>query len=183
MERRLVLEDDSMTATTELALRTALGWEFGRKRSLAPGSLAVWSIPQTEQTAALKEVMAIIRPERWAQTKVRLQRLRLLAGTQQRVLGRGRERGLRYLPRQGASSQAAIRYLPKRMISWIVEDAQVEPLVKALLDTNQTGQLGDGKIFVLPVEGAIRIRTGDRGLEALKAQQPFEMVIGHASRQ
>ena len=75
-----------------------------------------------------------------------------------------------------------VRYLPKRMISWIVEEAQVQPLVNAIIETNQTGQLGDGKIFVLPVEGAVRIRTGDRGLDALQTQQPFEMLTGKAQQ-
>jgi nitrogen regulatory protein PII 2 len=130
----------------------------------------------------LKEVLAIIRPERWAQTKARLQRLPLAALTVNRVLGRGRERGLRYLPRQGAGLQTAIRYLPKRMVSWIVEEAQVEPLVTAIIETNQTGQLGDGKIFVLPIDGAIRLRTGEHGLEALQTQQPFEMVMGQVQQ-
>lgn len=141
--------------------------------------------------AHLKEVVAIIRPERWPRTKAQLQRLRLPAFTQQRVLGRGRERGLRYLPRTGAARGMGVRYLPKRMLSWIVEEAHVESLVQAIIESNQTGQPGDGTVFILPVDGALRIRTGDRGLEALQAQQPFEMVIGrpyaqglaHASRE
>ena len=130
--------------------------------------------------APLKEVLAIIRPAQWSQTKARVQRLRLPAFTQQRVLGRGRERGLRYLPRQGANRQVAIRYLPKRMVSWVVEAAHVEPLVQAIIAANRTGQLGDGKIFVLPVDDAIRVRTGERGREALQSQRLFETVLGAA---
>ena len=88
-----------------------------------------------------------------------------------------------------------MRYLPKRMVSWIVEDTQVAPLIRALIEANQTGQLGDGKIFVLPVEEAVRIRTGECGVEAIQTQQPFELLWGaptsgsepvevaHASRQ
>ena len=136
------------------------------------------------QQTRLKEVVAIIRPHRWGHTKLRVQRLRVQAFTQTRVLGRGRERGLRYLPRKGAASGMGVRYLPKRMISWIVEAAHVEPLVKAIIDTNQTGQLGDGKIFILPVEGALQIRTGNRGVDALQAQQPSDtQTFAHASRQ
>ncbi|MBI3320223.1 MAG: P-II family nitrogen regulator [Candidatus Omnitrophica bacterium] len=142
----------------------------------------------------MKEVVAIIRPQRWNQTKLRVQRLRLpapcsddeavarQAGVQaftvSRVLGRGRERGLRYLPRKGAASGMGIRYLPKRMISWIVEEAQVEPLVQAIIEANQTGQLGDGKIFVLPIEQAVRIRTEDRGDDALRSERPFDVAVG-----
>ncbi|MBI4426860.1 MAG: P-II family nitrogen regulator [Candidatus Kerfeldbacteria bacterium] len=126
----------------------------------------------------MKEVVAIIRPERWSQTKLRIQRLRLHAFTQQRVLGRGRERGLRYLPRRGAAGGTGMRYLPKRMISWVVEDRQVEPLIHAILEVNRTGQLGDGKIFVLPIEQAMRIRTEDRGCDALRPEGVLEVVVG-----
>ena len=130
------------------------------------------------QEIRLKEVVAIIRPQRWSHTKLRVQRLRLQAFTHARVLGRGRERGLRYLPRRGAVSGMGVRYLPKRMISWIVEEAHVGPLVQAIIEANQTGQLGDGKIFVLPVEDAVRIRTNAHGVEALRAEASFEMVLG-----
>ncbi|MBI2884711.1 MAG: P-II family nitrogen regulator [Candidatus Omnitrophica bacterium] len=123
----------------------------------------------------MKEVLAIIRPERWGPTKTRLQRLRLSACTQSRVLGRGKGRGLRREPGPGTS--ADIRYLPKRMISWIVEDQHVDALIQAILEVNQHGQLGDGKIFVLPLDDAVRIRTGERGGDALRAQ-PFEPVRG-----
>lgn len=111
---------------------------------------------------ALKEVIAIIRPERWSQTKGQLQQGSFVACTQQRVLGRGRERGLQYLPRQGATHGVGVRYLPKRMISWMIEASHVETLIQTLLEVNQTGQLGDGKIFVLPVDETVRIRTGER---------------------
>ena len=126
----------------------------------------------------MKEVIAVIRPERYHETKQRVQRLRLPALTQHRVLGRGHARGLRYLPRRGATPGTGVRYLPKRMLSWIVEETQVEPLIRALIEANQTGQLGDGKIFVLPVEETIRIRTGERGVETIQTQQPFELLWG-----
>ncbi len=133
----------------------------------------------------MKEVIAIIRPERLYQTKIRLQRLRLSALTHHRVLGRGRERGLRYLPRQQAASDAGVRYLPKRLISWVVEETQVESLVNAILEVNRTGRVGDGKIFVLPLEEAIRVRTMDRGAAALRSEHVGETVMGtiHATRQ
>jgi len=168
-----------MTRGVTPELRTMLEGTLEHRRSAAPGLLATWAEP-AERLIRLKEVIAIIRPERWHHTKSRVQRLRLPAFTQQRVLGRGRERGLRYLPRQGASRQTSIQYLPKRMISWIVEDAQVEPLIQALIETNQTGQLGDGKIFVLPIDEAVRLRTGERGRDALHAQVPADIIMGKA---
>ena len=148
-----------------------------------PAGLGLWSRPPSHQAIRLKEVVAIIRPQRWSHTKLVVQRLRVSAFTHTRVLGRGHERGLRYLPRRGAASGIGVRYLPKRMISWMVEETQVEPLVRAIIEANQTGQLGDGKIFVLPVEDAVRIRTNEHGVEALRTEASFEMVVGttHAS--
>jgi nitrogen regulatory protein PII 2 len=157
-------------------LRLAIKHEMDVQRSAAPGMLKLWNSPPQE--IRLKEVVAIIRPQRWSYTKLRVQRLRLQAFTHARVLGRGRERGLRYLPRKGAASGMGVRYLPKRMISWIVEETQVEPLIRAIIEANQTGQVGDGKIFVLPIEQAVRIRTEDRGYDALRSERPFEIAVG-----
>ena len=106
-----------------------------------------------------------------------MQPLPVPAFTQVKVLGRGRERGLQYLPRHGAARGMGVRYLPKRMISWIVDETLVEPLIQAVIEANQTGQLGDGKILVLPVEDAVRIRTQEHGVEALRGEGE------HASRQ
>lgn len=115
----------------------------------------------------MKEVMAFVRPERWVATRSALVRAGFPALTGRRVLGRGRSRGLRYLPRQGGESGLAIGWLPKRMLTLVVEDARVPAAVEALLGVNRTGQPGDGRIFVLPVEDAIRLRTGERGGAAL----------------
>lgn len=109
----------------------------------------------------MHEVIAIIRPERWHATQATLERLAPPPSTQHRVLGRGRELGLRFLSRLGAANGAGVRYLPKRMVTWVVEEAQVAPLVEAIIEANRTGALGDGKIFVLPVEKSIPI-SADR---------------------
>lgn len=106
----------------------------------------------------LQEVIAIIRPERWTRTKLKLEDLGFGAFTHHRVLGRGRQGGLQFLARRGATSGTGFRYLPKRMISWIVPETQVETLVQAIMEVNRTGQIGDGKIFVLPLDGVVQIR-------------------------
>ncbi|MDP3723707.1 MAG: P-II family nitrogen regulator [Candidatus Omnitrophota bacterium] len=162
----------------EETLHLTIRQEMGAPPSSRPGMLRLWGSPPLDRGSRLKEVVAIIRPQRWSQTKLRVQRLRLQAFTETRVLGRGRERGLRYLPRKGAAGGVGVRYLPKRMVSWIVEEAQVEPLVRAIIEANQTGQLGDGKIFVLPLEDAVRIRTGERAIEAVRAQGSFDIIQG-----
>ena len=143
--------------------------------------LRLWSAVQAQEPTRLKEVIAVIRPQRWQATKQRLQRLRLPAFTHQRVVGRGRERGLRYLPRASASGQTAVRYLPKRMISWIVEAHHVDAVVQALLEVNRTGCIGDGIIVVVPIDEAVRLRTGERGAEALRPERAGEWIAGALS--
>ena len=167
-----------MAHQPDVDVRAAIQRELGSHRATAPGILKTWSMPPETSTVQLKEVIAVIRPERYHDTKRRAQRVRVQAFTQQRVLGRGRERGLRYLPRRGAMRGAGVPYLPKRLVSWIVEAHQVAPLIQALIDVNQTGQLGDGKIFVLPVAQAVRVRTGERGVDAVRTQSPAEILLG-----
>jgi len=107
----------------------------------------------------LKEVIAIIRPERWLETKLKVESLGIFAYTQHRVVGRGRQRGLHFLARRGASAGTGFRYLPKRMASWIVPETQVDKLVRVIIETNRTGQIGDGKIFLLPVSGMMQVAS------------------------
>ena len=107
----------------------------------------------------MKEVIAIIRPEKWQPTKDALQGLGVLELTQNRVLGRGRQRGLRYLRRAtrgrdgpGTMATVSVQFLPKRMVSWLVPDEMLNELLGTLIRVNQTGNIGDGKVFVCPVE-------------------------------
>jgi nitrite reductase (NADH) large subunit len=119
----------------------------------------------------LKEVIAVIRPESWIKTRSRVEKLGIETFTQHRVVGRGRQRGLHFLARRGATSGTGFRYLPKRMASWIVPASQVQPLVEAIIDANWTGQIGDGKIFVMPLDGTVQIGAGERN-GILQAEDP-----------
>jgi nitrite reductase (NADH) large subunit len=116
----------------------------------------------------LKEVIAIIRPERWVKTKLKAESLGITAFTHHRVVGRGRQGGLQFLARRGATSGTGVRYLPKRMISWIVPESQVDILVQTIMEANRTGQIGDGKIFVLPLDEMTQIRTDVSDVEVLQ---------------
>jgi nitrogen regulatory protein PII 2 len=120
---------------------------------------------QTSGTG-LKEVLAIIRSDKWRATQIRLAGLPLPPFTQHRVLGRGAGRGLRYLQRQDANGGVGLWFLPKRMVSWTLEEEQVPLLLQAIFDANQTGHPGDGKIFVMPVLYAIDIGAGEREIAA-----------------
>ena len=78
--------------------------------------------------------------------------------------GFGRQKGHTELYR---GAEYVVDFLPKMKIEIIVEDAMVEKTVEAIVGAARTGRIGDGKIFILPVEDAIRIRTGERGSEAI----------------
>ena len=119
----------------------------------------------------MKEVYAIIRPEKDRQTKIALAKLGLAACTTLRVLGRGRQGGLQYNHQgNGKSSNLfshGMKYLSKKLIYLVVDDDSLDLVVETLIRINQTGGYGDGKIFVCDVENAVRIRTGEESLAAI----------------
>ena len=109
----------------------------------------------------MKEVIVILRPGKWQEAKTKLVELGISSYTTCRVQGRGRQRGLRYLNRQGGTTR--MQMMPKRLV-WIwLHEEQVEPVIEAMIAVNKTGAIGDGKIFVCPADDAVRVRTGDRG--------------------
>lgn len=103
------------------------------------------------------EIIAIIRRKRAAATKEELSRIGCKGYTAFPVLGRGRQRGLR-----GEPGGEGLAFLPKVLFNLVVEDAQAQETIEALIRTNQTGEFGDGKIFVIEVAEAYRISTGER---------------------
>ena len=118
----------------------------------------------------MKEVMAMIRINKINATKKALNEVGITSFTATgRVLGRGKGLiDIKILEGAKAGRQEAISLLGegprlsiKRLITVIVSDNFVERTVKAIMDANQTGKAGDGKIFVLPIEEATRVRTGE----------------------
>ncbi|GBD12875.1 Nitrogen regulatory protein P-II [bacterium HR24] len=112
----------------------------------------------------MKKVEAIIRPEKLGDVKDALDRLGILGLNFVEVRGRGRQRGQTYW--RGAASYMADT-LPKVKLEVVVRDDDVERVVDAIIKAAWTGDVGDGKIFVLPVEEVIRVRTGERGDDAI----------------
>ena len=104
------------------------------------------------------EIIAIIRRKRAAATKEELSRIGCAGYTAFPVLGRGRQLGLRSKPEGGKG----LAFLPKVLFDLIVEDAQAQETIEAFIRANQTGQYGDGKIFVIEMTAAYRISTGER---------------------
>jgi len=123
----------------------------------------------------MKEVMAIVRMNMMNKTKRALSDAGITSITGREALGRGKgivdfkvldgaEKGYEEAISQLGQSQ---RLIPKRIITIIVPDKLVGLTVKTIIKTNQTGKSGDGKIFVMPVEEAFRVRTGESGNSVL----------------
>ena len=115
----------------------------------------------------MKLIVAIIRPEKLEEVQAALNERDVYLMTVSDVRGCGRQRGYTEVYR---SQEIQIRLLPKLKLEIAVNDAFVEATVEAIVHaarTPETGQIGDGKIFVLPLEDCVRIRTGERGTQAI----------------
>ena len=109
----------------------------------------------------MKKIEAIIRPERLEQTKIALTDAGFAGLHVENVIGHGSQRGVIHSGRGGESY--VIDMLPKVKLIMVVPDDRVETAVRLIIDHARTGNIGDGKIFISPVEEAIRVRTGERG--------------------
>ena len=112
----------------------------------------------------MKKVEAIIKPFKLDDVKDALHETGVSGLTVTEVKGFGRQKGHTELYR---GAEYVIDFLPKVKIEVVVEDSLVENVVEAIASAARTGRIGDGKIFVLDVDQAIRIRTGDRGPDAV----------------
>jgi nitrogen regulatory protein PII len=115
----------------------------------------------------MKEIIAVIRPEKTLATRKALDEAGIPSYTTMRVLGRSRQDGLRY-PKKLFKRSADIRFLPKRLFELVVDDHQVEAAVSAINKANRTGRIGDGKIIISPVSEDCAVRTGQRDKESLR---------------
>ncbi|MBF0465075.1 MAG: P-II family nitrogen regulator [Nitrospirae bacterium] len=137
----------------------------------------------------MRELTIIIRRHKLPDTKKALEELGLPSMSIQSVDGRGKQKGVLNFEyddemKDGLSSavrlvptpsvyalehqlQKPVLYVPKRMLTVVVPETMVESAVNAVINANQTGRHGDGKIFVSPVELSVRVRTGERGVAAI----------------
>jgi nitrogen regulatory protein PII 2 len=116
----------------------------------------------------MKEVLAVIQMNKMESTKDALEVIGIPSITVYKASGRGKQKGLQIPhPSQLDSSNKNMLFIPKRMISVMVEDEFVPAVVAVITRINRTGNFGDGRIFVCPVEESVRIRTGERGSEAI----------------
>jgi len=121
----------------------------------------------------MKGVIAIIRPNKMNKTKEVLAELGFPAMTACKVMGRGKQKGIvgevsfEVDPKLLEEQENAMKYVPKRMIMLVVNDNDVPLVTEVIMRVNRTGEHGDGKIFVCPIEDSIRVRTGEKGEEGL----------------
>ena len=112
----------------------------------------------------MKLVSAIIKPFKLDDTRAALSDLGLHGMTVYEVKGFGRQKGHTELYR---GAEYVVDYIPKVKIEVAIEDDRLDECIDAIIESSRTGKIGDGKIFVTPLENVIRVRTGESGADAL----------------
>ena len=112
----------------------------------------------------MKKVEAIIREEKLERVKELLEAIGYFGMTMTEVSGRGRQKGV---PLKWGAKDYNLDFLPKLKIELVVMDEDVSEVVSAIVKGARTGEIGDGKIFIIPIDNAIRVRTGDSGSNAV----------------
>jgi len=112
----------------------------------------------------MKRIDAIIKPFKLDEVKEVLSKAGINGMTVEEVKGFGRQKGHTELYR---GAEYVVDFLPKVQVTVLVPDDRVGDVVDAIVDGARTGRIGDGKIFITPVEEVVRIRTGERGADAI----------------
>lgn len=112
----------------------------------------------------MKKVEAIIKPFKMDSVKEALNEIGIKGLTITDVKGYGRQKGHKEIYR---GAEYEVEFVPKVKIELVVDSAQVDQVIETIQRSAHTGKIGDGKIFIAPVEEAIRIRTGERGKDAI----------------
>ena len=112
----------------------------------------------------MKKIEAIVKPFKLDDVKDKLSTIGIQGMTVSEVRGFGRQKGHTEIYR---GAEYVVHFLPKIKIEVVVPDSQVSEVVEAIRSAANTGKIGDGKIFVIPVDECVRIRTGESGEQAL----------------
>jgi len=112
----------------------------------------------------MKKIEAIIKPFKLDEVKDVLSKEGIQGMTISEVKGFGRQKGHTELYR---GAEYVVDFLPKVKIEILVEDSRAPAVAQTILQAARTGKIGDGKIFITPVEEVVRIRTGERGVDAI----------------
>ena len=112
----------------------------------------------------MKKIEAVIKPFKLDEVKAALGEIGIQGMTVSEVKGFGRQKGHTEIYR---GSEYTVDFLPKIKVEIVITDSQVDPAVAAIVKAAKTGKIGDGKVFVSPLEQAIRIRTDEKGDAAI----------------
>jgi nitrogen regulatory protein P-II 1 len=112
----------------------------------------------------MKLVTAIVKPFTLEDVKAALEQIGVLGMTVSEVQGFGRQKGHTEVYR---GAEYSVDFVPKIRVEVVVDEAQVDKTIDTLVEAARTGKIGDGKVWVTPVETVVRVRTGERGLDAL----------------
>ena len=112
----------------------------------------------------MKLVIAIIKPFRLDDVRAALSEIGIQGMTVCEIKGFGRQKGHTELYR---GAEYVVDYIPKVKIEIAIDDDRLDAVIDAVIDSARTGKIGDGKIFVMPLENAVRVRTGETGASAL----------------
>ena len=112
----------------------------------------------------MKKIEAVVRGDRFHLIKIALEEKGFISMTVSDVIGRGKQKGVSLKWRVG---EHRIEFLPKKKIEMVVNDTDCQVVVDTICECGKTGAVGDGKIFVMPVQEVVRVRTGERGKEAI----------------
>lgn len=112
----------------------------------------------------MKLVTAVIKPHKLDEVKTALQTFGVHGMTTAQVSGHGRQRGHSEVYR---GAEYVVEFVPKSRVEVLVDDSDADDVVEVITRAAATGQIGDGKVWVTPVEDLVRVRTGERGVDAL----------------
>jgi len=112
----------------------------------------------------VKLVTAVIKPHKWEEIRVALEGAGVTGMTVSEVSGYGRQKGHTEVYR---GAEYDISLVPKVRVEIVVDDADADQVVEAIVEAARTGRIGDGKVWVAPVDSVVRVRTGDRDESAV----------------
>lgn len=112
----------------------------------------------------MKKIQAIIRPFKLDEIQIALVKAGVLGMTVTKVRGFGRQKGQR---ERNRGSEYTVELLPKIKLEIVLQDERADLVVDTIIAAARTGEIGDGKIFIYPVEHVIRLRTGEKNLDAV----------------
>ena len=148
------------------------GLDDGRRRSPSapdpahrhPAAAVLGPTTQDERRSTMKLIVAVLKPFKLDDVKEVLKNLGVQGMTLTEAQGFGRQRGHTEVYR---GAEYEVDFVPKIRIEVLVDDAQVDEVVDAIVASAATGKIGDGKVWVVPVDTVVRVRTGERGTDAL----------------